>query len=66
MSAPAADTVPAMADNPELTEQLIGSLLAEYEKGTAVSADALAGALKAALDLIGQLREDVYQAEYGH
>jgi hypothetical protein len=55
-----------MADNPELTEQLIGSLLAEYEKGTAVSADALAGALKAALDLIGQLREDVYQAEYGH
>ena len=55
-----------MADNSELTEQLIASLLAEHEKGNAVSADALAGALKSALDLIARLREDVYQAEYGH
>jgi hypothetical protein len=29
------------------------------EKGKAVPADAFANALKAALDLIGQLREDV-------
>ena len=47
------------------TEQRISAVLVDYVKGNAVPADVLADALKDALDLIGQLREDVYQAEYG-
>jgi hypothetical protein len=55
-----------MAESYDATERRISAVLVDYVKGTAVSADTLAGALKDALDLIGQLREDVYQAEYGH
>ena len=55
-----------MAESYAATEQRISAVLVDYVKGSPVPADTLAGALKDALNLIGQLREDVYQAEYGH
>lgn len=54
-----------MAESYAETEQRISAVLVDYAKGNPVPADTLADALKDALDLIGQLREDVYQAEYG-
>ena len=58
--------IPAhMAESYAETEQKISAVLVDHVTGNAVPADVLADALKDALNLIGQLREDVYQAEYG-